>query len=316
MPNLAIVKPHKITQTKMDTIVVTREMVKEWKAPPFQRRLKVNDKVKATAERIKQEGVIPGVIVLGVLRGVTYLCDGQHRAESFMLSGEKEVLADVRTHYFDTMADMSAEFLELNSQLVPMKPDDKLRSLEPSNKALQLIRERCPFVGYDYIRRGNTSPIVSMSIVIRAWFAAMSDCPQASGESALERARKFEMDEAEHCCDYLQIALEAWGRDVEYRRLWAACNLTLCAWLYRRMVITPTTGKTYKANRETFRGLLTALSADRTYMDWLYGRLLNDRDRSPGYNRIKSIFARKLHQDTGKKPMLPSPEWAHGGGRS
>src|SRR5439155_2436385 len=42
-----------------------------------------NDKVRALAEQVKADGgVMPGIITLGVVDGVTYLIDGQHRRES------------------------------------------------------------------------------------------------------------------------------------------------------------------------------------------------------------------------------------------
>lgn len=131
----------------------------------------------------------------------------------------------------------------------------------------------------------------------------------------MDRALRFEVEEAQRCADFLNLCMAAWGRDTEYRSLWGSCNLCLCAWLYRRMVMGRYSAKTTQVSQQTFQGLLTALSSDKAYSDFLYRRQLNDRDRSPAYNRIKSIFARKLHNDSGKKPMLPSPAWAHGGGR-
>jgi hypothetical protein len=41
------------------------------------------------------------------------------------------------------------------------------------------------------------------------------------------------------------------------------------------------------------------------------GRNLTDRDRSPAFSRIKAIFAERLMQINGKRPLLPAPEWSH-----
>ncbi len=59
-----------------------------------------------------------------------------------------------------------------------------------------------------------------------------------------------------------------------------------------------------------------ALSADANYLDWLPGRLLNDRDRSPALQRIKTVFARRLSDTVTGKFNMPQPAWAaKSGGR-
>jgi len=45
--------------------------------------------------------------------------------------------------------------------------------------------------------------------------------------------------------------------------------------------------------------------------NWLVGRLSNNRDRAPAYNRIKAIFLRRIMEETGKKSVLPAPDRAH-----
>jgi len=58
-----------------------------------------------------------------------------------------------------------------------------------------------------------------------------------------------------------------------------------------------------------------SLSADESYLDWLVGRQLRDRDRSPCYGRIRSSFAARFHSETGKKATFPSPAWASSSSR-
>jgi len=55
-----------------------------------------------------------------------------------------------------------------------------------------------------------------------------------------------------------------------------------------------------------------SISADTLYLDWLVGRKLGERDRSPAYDRIKKAFVKRLEQDMGRKPSLPAPAWANG----
>ena len=73
-----IVKPQteaeRTTHTTMDTIEVTPNLVRSWKLPPFQRALRVNEKVQTLAQHIKEQGgVIPGIMTIGVLDKERYL---------------------------------------------------------------------------------------------------------------------------------------------------------------------------------------------------------------------------------------------------
>lgn len=302
----------KATHTTLDTILVTPDLVKGWKNPPFQRPLKVNAKVLGLAEQVKQDGVIPGVITLGVLARETYLLDGQHRREAFLLSELAEGFCDVRKHLFDSMADMGAEFVNLNSQLVRLRPDDILRGLEGTTEGLRAIRDTCPWVGYDMIRRNERSPVLGMSPALRAWFGSATEVPTSSGGgSALECARRTTAEEGEACSAFLKVCYHAWGRDAEFARLWGGLNLTICAWLYRNTVIAQYSPNTPKLTKDQFGKCLTSLSAESPYVEWLHGRTLNETNRAPCYRRVKDIFVARLFAESGKKVRMPAPAWVH-----
>lgn len=311
---LQIVKPsteaEKSTRTTLDTIEIDPNLVRSWKLPNFQRPLRVNEKVMLLAQQIKRDGgVIPGVLVIGVLNKERYLVDGQHRREAFLLSECLTGYADVRILHFNDMAEMGEEFVNLNSRLVSMRPDDVLRGLEQTFAPLGLLRKRCPYVGYDQIRRGEKSPVLSMSALLRCWASSATEVPWGGVGSALSLARTLSVDDAEAAIEFLNLAHTAWGRDHAYARLWSNLNLALCMWLYRRLVITPYSAKTVKLTKEQFTKCLMSLSADPTYPDWLTGRHHGARDASPAYMRIKSLFSKRLEADTGKKHLLPQPAW-------
>lgn len=311
-----IAKPNKATHTSVDTILVNQAIIESWKAPPFQRPLKLNAKVIALAQTIKEDGgVIPGVLTIGVFDRQKWLLDGQHRAQAFLLSECPEGYADVRYRHFDEMADMGDEFVALNSQLVRLRPDDVMRGLEGNSEALQYIRKKCPWVGYDMIRRGANSPIIGMSQLLRCWYGSAPDTPVASTTSAAQLAKGFDLDNAKLLVSFLAVAMEAWGKDAEYARLWGSLNLILCMWLYRNVVLKQYSPRTPKLTPETFTRCLMHLSTEDRYLDWLMGRSVSERDRSPAYHRIKNIFVRRLAVETGKKPAFPTPSWAkHSGG--
>ena len=321
MSHLKVVRPateaQKATHTTLDTIEVTPDLVKSWLNPPFQRGLKVNEKVRELAEEIKQTEVIPGVLTLGILtvsgKREVYLLDGQHRREAFLIAGVKEGYCDVRMRHFAEMDTMGEEFVDLNTAIKTLKPDDILRGLEGSNESLTLIRKRCPFVGYEYIRRNESAPLLSMAQLLRAWHSATCDTPSSRGMSAMNLARGLTVAESQDICEFIELAHAAWGRDGAYARLWGSLNLSLVMWLYRRITLAPVTkgnSRVVTVNKQLFGRCLMSLSADNDYADWLLGRQLGERDRSPAYGRIKAIFAKRLQMETGQAWRLPQPPWA------
>lgn len=311
-------QPPKAAQSKMDTIILTPAIANAWKLPPFQRPLRINDKVARVAEQIKETETVEGVLTLGKLRNDAsfWIVDGQHRTEAFKLSGLTEAIVDVRLVMFDTMAEMAEEFYRLNSSLVKMRPDDILRALESSVIALQVIRKSCEFVGYDNIRRNGTSPIVGMSALIRCWSSSTYETPAGSnsGGGAAQLAQSLDQVSIQNLIAFLSTAHAAWGRDPEYFRLWGNLNLTLCMWLWNKLVIDRDRfgNKKYVVlTIPDFKKCLMAASADADYLAYLIGRNLSDRDRSPCFGRLKSIFIRRLASENGgKKPIFPAPAWA------
>lgn len=308
----------KSEQSRMDTLIVTQELANEWRIPPFQRPCRVNAKVMSVAEQIKATETIEGVITLGLHQGNYYIVDGQHRTEAFKISGLAEAIADVRVILFSRMADMADEFVRLNSSLVKMRPDDILRGLESSLPMLTQIRKSCEFVGYDQIRRGTSSPIVSMSALLRCWVAASYETPASSSAAAggaAKIAQAIDQSSTQNLIAFLATAHAAWGRDPEYYRLWGNLNLALCMWLWNKLVIDKDRlgNKKYASlNIPEFKRCLMSVSANAEYLEWLPGRNLTDRDRAPAYTRLKKIFASRLTQDSGgkRKITLPQPAWA------
>lgn len=307
----------KTVRSIMDTLLLTPEGVDQWKKPSFQRPLKVTPKVQALVDELKEsDGVIPGVITIGVMRHEKYLIDGQHRVEAFKLTGLKEGYADVRLCHFDSMADMGEEFVRLNSALVRLQTDDILRGLEGSHIGLQMIRRRCPFVGYGQLRRkgatGAGRNLTGMSAAISSWMTSATDHPGA-GLNTHEAVKRLDESEAKALCDFLQICFTAWGSEPENFRLWTRLNVSICAWLWRRVVTGAYSVKTTRLSREQFTKCLMALSANQHYLSWLVGRSSGERDRSPCYQRMKTIFAQRIKTDGyASKVCMPDPPWSRG----
>lgn len=319
---MKLVKPsgdaERATQTTLETMEISKKLAASWKSPPFQREVRTNAcKVVALSAELKATGVIPGVLTLGVLDNEVFIVDGQHRLHGFLTADLVVVYADVRTHFFTTMAAMADEYVRLNTQLVRLRPDDILKGLEQSNLHLQKIRRKCPYVGYDAIRRGGSGPVLSMSTVLRSWSGSRHEVP-ALGGGAAQVAQELDDDETEVLTNFLGMCFCAWRRDMEYWPLWGSLNLVLCAWLYRRVVVGQAKAKnlsrSMKLDPDQFKRGMLALSASKEYVEYLVGRRVTERDRSPAYNKMKALIAQRYLLDTKQKLHLPGPAWAHGGG--
>lgn len=310
----------KASRSSMETVLVDLDRVNSWKVPPFQRPVRVNAKVEQVAAEMRADGVsIQGVITLGKLPNdrAEYIVDGQHRAEAFRISGMPEIIVDLRIVHFDHMAEMAEEFVRLNDHMVKMRPDDILRGMAPGMPALQYVLKECPFVGFGQIRRrgSDSGSILGLSTVIRTWTMSAHESPNSGSVagSAAKMATLLDLDSAKELVNFLKIAYEAWGRDYEYFRLWGGLNICLCMWLYRRLVLDKNrkaTARVVILNDTQFRKCLMSISTSGGYIDWLQGRNLNDRDRSPALNKLKQIFVRRLADEGMGKIALPQPAWA------
>lgn len=304
-------------RTQMDTIELTMEQVGTWKLPPFQRPVRINEKVNGVVEVLRKDGVMPGILLLGVIesgreRG-TYLYDGQHRVKAFEISGLASVLSDVKVTTFDSVAEMGEAFVEANSSLVQMRPDDVLRGMEGTSEAIQIIRRACPFVGYDFIRRNadKKTALVGMSALLRCWHGSSGDTPSNPSVNSAKLAKDTTPESARQCVTFLKIAEEAWGHEPANFRLWSNLNMTLCMWLYRRLVIDRERGvrRYVVLHPDEFKRCLMALAANAAYVDWLFGRALKERDRAPAYTRIKETFARRVSQERKSRALMPQAQW-------
>lgn len=303
-------------RSAMETMLFTLPEMLSWKIPPFQRPVRVNSKVLETAEEIRASGgIMPGIVTLGRLGNdkTFYLVDGQHRREAFKLSELKECIADTRTIQFESMADMADEFVKLNSQLAKMRPDDILRGLEESLPNMRRVRATCDFVTYGQVARNSTAAI-GMSQLLRCWYMSQADVPARTTPPAAALGAILEADEADKLIVFVKTARAAWGKDDDNRRLWSALNLSICMWMWRRLVLDKERGvkRFVILSPDEFRKCLMSVSATAEYVDWLVGRQVGERDRAACYARLKAIFTRRLQQDGHRKVLLMQPAWAGG----
>jgi hypothetical protein len=303
----------------METLIFGVSEMRTWKLPGFQRDVRVNQKVMEVSEELKENGgVIPGVLTLGRLGTdkTIYLVDGQHRREAFFISELKECIADVRMCSYSSMTDMAEDYVELNGKLVNMRPDDILRGLEESLPELRRVRSCCDYVTYGQVQRTNTAKAaIGMSALLRCWSMSRVDVPSRHSPRATVLAEALDAAEADRLILFMQTARSAWSDDPENYRLWNSLNLTICMWMWRRLVLDKNRGvkKSVVLSAEDFRKCLMSVSASADYMEWLVGRQIGERDRAPCYGRLKAIFVKRLSDGRDVKSpklMFPQPSWA------
>lgn len=306
-----IVEPLRARSSRLETIELTSEMCDSWKRPVWQREITRNSKVSEISREILETRVIPGTLTIGEFDGKQWRIDCQHRIHAFEASGIDSAYADVRFLTCDSQAEMAEEYNRLNSHAVKMRPDDYLRALELQYSNLALVRDRCPFIGYDKARRELTvSPILGMGSVLRYWFGSATDVPIGGTGQPRELAQQLTNVEADYLCEFLLLALEFWTRDPAYSVLWGRLNMVLTMWVFRRSVAS----LAFRSNedrvpRQVFAECMRALRMDPGYLDWLHGRILNQRDRGPAYARLRKIMTRAITK-TGVRVSLPTPAWA------
>jgi hypothetical protein len=299
-----------------ETRLLTIADIETWARPRFQRPIRINHKVMQFVEELKTNGgIIGGVITLGQVPNdpTLFTVDGSHRLEAAKLSELREFIADIRIMQFASMAEMAEEFVRLNSHLVSMRPDDILRGLEENMPLLRQLRETCDFIGYDNVRRGTHSCVVGMSPLLRCWFGSDNDTPsQNAGGSSVILCERLDDLQLQSLTAFLNTAYSAWGGDPEYYRLWSNLNLTMCMWLWRQLVLKQEKqkGRRYIVLHVTqFKQCLMSVSASTQYVDWLLGRTMNERDRSPCFQRLRTIFLKRLVEMGVKHPIFIKPSW-------
>jgi len=307
----------KEARSMMDTLLISSETLEKWKDPPFQRPLRINDKVRELSDELKRNGgIIKGTIEIGVIvegeEAGMYLCDGKHRMHAFVLSQMPECIADVSFRQYESLAEMAIDFVELNTRLVNFQPDDNLRAYEGKSEGLQTLRRLCPFVGYGTIKRNYSATVLSMSAILKQWSGSYYETPVMGRGRAADMAKTLTKEEAEKIAHFLNIALAAWGREAVYSRLWLALNLTLTMWMWRRLVLDrerPGNRRYVVLTPDEFKRCLMSVSADQNYLDWLVGRTMSERDRSPAYTRLKALFGARIMEERGEKVKFPQPSW-------
>jgi hypothetical protein len=221
------------------------------------------------------------------------------------------VQAELRWEFFDDYAKMALRFDKLQRHMAKMKPDDGLRALEHSVPVLAYIKKSCLFVGYGKIQRAeSTSASLSMSVLVRCWVGSESAVPTSSPGAARELVQAMDQSTAERCVEFATLAFRAWENNSEFGPLWGTVNLTLCIWLYRRMVLAPST-EVKPMTREQFGRFLMALTDD-DYIEFLRGKQMTRNSRNAVMTRLETrltTFLKKVDPKV-RRPCLPKRDWA------
>ena len=306
-------KPFEITE-----MTLTKEMVKAWEPPPFQRRVSVTREFRKLLEQIKRDGYIVSAIYLGIWNGKTYIVDGNHRTAAFFSSERSTMRAPVIIRHYvngpDGLIQMCEDFLSISKHIKPPRPDDMLKALGATTGHVGLIEKACPFIGYSNLWKGKEFPVVNMARVIRCLAISKQDVPNSPSAGALDLARALTPEDTHCLITFMRGAFRAWGRDAEFRPMWGTLNLTLGLWFYRRMTSGPDFhGKGEPMSPLPFSRYLVALAMSDRYRSLMAGKSgmrMHDPDtRNPVCREFMRVFARKLKKENLKNIFLPIPKW-------
>lgn len=334
MPGLHVLpaKAPKSMRSEMETMIVTPDLLSQWKLPKFQRPLNLTNEVRKAAEEMQLEAgkdpdeafaTIQGVITLGRFERQTYLVDGQHRlfgsfawaCRELLAHGGvqvKQALINVRQANFDSMKEMADEFVMLNSQLNKTKPDDVMRAIAEGSPAMAAIEKACPYIGYDLTGENKNRLLLSMSAALRVWNGSGGLVP-AHGPRAQEIVSKHLNDEeAKRMIDFFGACEEAGWVNTAFKRLWSSLNLGIVMWMWRRLVLGETRSfhggqRPMVLTREQFVFCMREL-LNEDYLNYLVGRSLRFQDRVPTYARVKELFTVGLIRMGIETPRFPMPQ--------
>jgi hypothetical protein len=307
-------------QSVLECRILSLDDFDQWVRHPYQRPVLENQKVQELAAELRANGgIIPGVLTLGRLPNDPniYGVDYQHRIAACKLSGRTQFIGEVRTVEYGSMAEMAKDTIKLNSRLNNLRPDDVLRALEPSSPLLAQLHTACNFISYtSHVRRASrNSGVLSMSATLRCWSASTGETPSfGGGLPSAELVETLDQEDLQQLIAFLAAAYEAWKDEPEYYALWATLNLTMCMWLFRQLVMKRPDKKSRAVHLTVaeFARCLMSVSAAGDYLNWLPGRKLSDRDRSPCYTRLRAIFTKRIIDDIGHRPIFPQPQWYSG----
>ena len=287
--------------------------------PKIQREFKCNPKVQGLAKVLPSLGAIPGTITLGVWEGKVYVLDGQHRLGAYQVylteGGKDSIRAMLHWIFFDEgqggYAAMGKKFDELQMVLSKMTPDDSLRPLEHSTPVLQYIRKNCGFVGYDRLRKAARGRYLSMAVLIRAWLGSGTETPVSAPGTARDLVRVLSPDDAKNCTSFANLANEVWGAKPDIRQLWNSLNLTICMWLYRRMVLNPEDGVT-ALSPEQFKACVSRLSRKidgYDYAGMLQGLTMNPANKRHAMSYHKKAISAGCREFGIRRVRFPEGPW-------
>jgi hypothetical protein len=179
--------------------------------------------------------------------------------------------------------------------------NDRLHIMSALHEPLRFIARTCEnFVTYEF----SLKHPATMGAVVRAWFDSKHEVPrhktlkeQSKEIAALTQA------EAVQICEFLSVC-KNFTFEASSRLLWKPYNLTLCLWLYRRLVWQEDPAiKVSKLSPDDFGTLLSKLVDDQYCVSLISKDISSRHDRVDTYKEMRKRFSTAL--TTHKSLKLP-----------
>lgn len=290
----------------VDSMVINRELAFEtWQVhPDLQREVIDNKKLEEVVAELLVVGAYPeGVIIIGCLNGVLYKVDGNYRMRAFEKTNLPSIRASVQFIRFESLEEMTESYRRLQGQIKKSTPNDRLKVLANVWPPIRHIAEECRFVTYIKATK-SAGRLVTMATVIQIWAWSKTDPPKPkTGGSLEDLAKGVTQEDAAKVVEFLKVCRSNFGAD--FPPMWKANHLSLCLWLYRRMV--------WREDAENQRwakltsrefGSGTAVLRNADYVKLITGKNLSrDEDRNILWQEFIREFRKGLAANVGKSDV-------------
>lgn len=326
------------TDCVMLQATVTRQQLENWIEPDFQRRTYKNKNTEALTAMFNARldaGLkvkIPSTISFGRLKSGSeryngrlysdqelYTTDGLQRRGSALASRANEFSVCIRVEFFEQMNKMSEAFWHLNTNLVTMRPDDKLKAMSieiPVVKALMTCRPGLiAFLGG---KGGSKGRVMSCAKVLSNWYLSGRETPTNSAPAVTDIATEFPHDEIGPLTRFVMMADDAWEYNYQNNsRLRGQACMVICMWMYRHLVLNPVNPQKrhVRLEEKDFFKMLECLNVPK-FATWVGTSM--DKDRHKAFSLIKEHFRVHLNEENAKRVKeglkklttnLPDPAW-------
>jgi hypothetical protein len=290
----------------VNDVLIDRHLALEvWQVPEYNRETTDTKKVNELVEALLREPVLRyDHFIISCRECVLRKVDCNHRVRAFEKSGLPAIRVNIHYIRFDSEEEEVEAYRQKQYQLKRSTPNDRLKVVARTHQPLQRIAELCNFVTFDKACAGQAGKLVTMSTVVQVYEWSKTNPPRSRSVSSIEDlAKTLTAEDAAQIVEFLLLCREYF--EVKNPSLWKVSNLTLCLWLYRRLIWREEVEDTRwsRMTSQEFGSGLGALS-NTTYAGRITNKTLShDTDRNAIWRHLIGGFRQGLGTTHGRTKL-------------